>query len=134
MIVFDAGVLIALANADDTFHRKAVGFVERHEEAEFAASVVNLSESLVRPAMADRGGELWDLFERFGIIPIDLVGTDVLGVATVRAATRLRMPDAIVVYTAEKHRAELVTTDHTVARAAAARDIIVHDLGAIPGD
>jgi predicted nucleic acid-binding protein len=48
---------------------------------------------------------------------------DAAGIAEVRAATRLRMPDAIVLYTAERHGAELVTTDRVLARAATERSV-----------
>ena len=55
-----------------------------------------------------------------------LTAIDAAGLAEVRAATGLRMSDALVLYTAERHGAELATTDRSVARAAEQRGITAH--------
>ncbi|MFT4219242.1 MAG: PIN domain-containing protein [Microbacterium sp.] len=131
MIVFDAGVLIAFFDPHDAFHAAANDFIDEHEHAEFVASVLTVSEALVRPAANGRAGTLKAGLDRLGLLRIDVGEEDIVPLAEVRAATRLRMPDALVLLGAERHGAELVTTDEVLARAAAERGVTAHVLAAV---
>lgn len=123
MIVLDAGVLIAHLDRADPFHGAAVDFLEENEEFEFAAAALTVAESLVHPTANGQAAEFDATLERLRLVRIDLVADDVRAVAEVRATTRLRMPDALVLFTAERHGAEIVTTDRGVGRAAEARGV-----------
>lgn len=126
MIVFDAGVLIAHLDAEDAHHAAAEAFLEENEEFDFAASALTIAECLVRPVLAGRVTTVLAAFERLHLLQLDLPASDAAGIAEVRGATGLRMPDAIVVHAAERHGAALATTDAAVARAARSRGIIAH--------
>lgn len=128
MIVFDAGVLIAHLDPDDAFHAGATGFLEEHEEFEFAANALTVAECLVRPQLSGRAASVLAAFDRIVLRQIDLVAADALGIAEVRAATRLRMPAALVLYTAERIGAGLATTDQALARAANERGLTAYSL------
>lgn len=128
MIVFDAGVLIAHLVRDDPFHLAATGFMEENEEFEFAASVVTMAECLVHPAQAGATAQVRRALDRLRIIEVEVTKEDAVPLAELRAGTRLRMPDALVLRTAEKVGGAIVTTDRALARAAAARGVIVHAL------
>ena len=130
MIVLDAGVLIGHLRSDDAFHRAATEFLEANEEFDWGLSCMTLAECLVTAAREGRGVSVLGTLERLEILPLDLTRRDTLGLAEVRAATGLRMPDAIVVYTAEAHGSELVTTDRALARAAESRGVTAHLLEA----
>lgn len=123
MIVLDAGVLIAHLDGADAFHRAAVAFLEENEGFEFAANALTVAESLVHPTAGGRAAEFDATLERLRLVRIDLVADDIRAVAQVRAATRLRMPDALVLFTAERHGGEIVTTDHRLARVAQERGV-----------
>jgi predicted nucleic acid-binding protein len=123
VIVFDAGVLIAHLDPDDVFHSAATGFMEECEDFDFGASALTVAECLVHAVAAGRSTTVLGAFERLTLVQFDVNVGDAYGVAEVRAATKLRMPDAVVLFTAERHGAELATTDHVLARAAAARGV-----------
>jgi predicted nucleic acid-binding protein len=122
-MVFDAGVLIAHLSRTDAFHDAVQRFLEENEEFEFAANALTMAECLVHPTAAGRATTALGVFERLMLQQLAVTADDAAGIAEVRAATRLRMPDAIVLYTAERHGAELVTTDRVLARAATERSV-----------
>lgn len=130
MIVFDAGVLVAHLAPTDAFRESATAFMEEFEEFDFAANVVTLAECLVRPAAFGRSAEAIARLDQLMLIRLALPEDVAADLARVRAETRLRMPDAIVVYTAEQHGAELVTTDRTLYQAAEQRGLVAHLLHA----
>lgn len=130
MIVLDAGVLIAHLDRSDPFHRATSGFLEDNEEFEFAANALTVAESLVHPTVAGQAAEFDATLERLRLLRFDIVADDVRAVAEVRAATRLRMPDALVLFTAERHGAEIATTDQGLGRAAQGRGVAVSVLTA----
>ncbi len=128
MIVFDAGVLIAIEQPDDAHHVAARRFLEANADEQFVAGGVTLAESLVHAAATGQAAEVLEDYELLGIEPLDVWGGSAGAVASIRAETRLRMPDALVIYACEREQAELVTTDVALAKAAALRGIRVHEL------
>lgn len=128
MIVFDAGVLIAYLDARDQFHERATGFMEEYVEFEFAANVLTVAESLIRPAAAGRSSSVVATLDRLGVERIGLEPGDATAIAEIRASSGLKMSDTVVLFTAERHAAELVTTDRSLARAAESHGVAVHSL------
>ena len=128
MIVLDAGVLIAANDPRDTHHPDASAFIDAHADSGLAAAGVTLAETLVHAVPVGLLSEVLEDYEILGIQPLDVPGTAAGTIARIRAETRLRMPDALVVYVCEREQAELVTTDRALAKAAIARGIPVHDL------
>lgn len=126
MIVFDAGVLIAYLTADDNFHVAARDFMEEFEEFEFAASILTVAETLVRPRRSSEAGVAQAALDRLGLLTLALEPSDAPGLAEVREVSGLKMPDAVVIHSALRHSAELVTTDRSVARVAAERGVETH--------
>jgi predicted nucleic acid-binding protein len=129
VIVFDAGVLIAHLDPDDVFHRAATEFLEENEELDFATSALTLAECLIRPTRVGRATSVLGAFDRLHLLTVDVTAADAAGIAEVRAVTGLRMPDAIVLYTAERAASELASTDAGLIRAAAARGVVAHRVG-----
>jgi predicted nucleic acid-binding protein len=130
VIVFDAGVLIAHLDADDAFHNAATAFLGDNDEFEFGVNPLTLAECLVRPARGGDARQAFHALQGLRFEPTEVTADDAAGLAEVRAATGLRMSDALVLYTAERHGAELATTDRSVARAAEHRGITAHLLQA----
>jgi predicted nucleic acid-binding protein len=61
-----------------------------------------------------------------GLYVEDLREQDAVALARVRAATGLKMPDALVVHTAERFGGSVATTDARLAAAAESRGLVVH--------
>lgn len=128
MIVLDAGVLIAVEQPADAHHAAALRFFEANAGERFVAVGVTIAESLVHAVTTGQAEDLLEDYELLGIEPLDVWGSSAGAVARIRAETRLRMPDAIVVHACEREHAELLTTDAALARAAVNRGIRVHQL------
>jgi predicted nucleic acid-binding protein len=120
-LALDASVAIALFTATDAHHHRALTDLEtafdRSDALLLAASAY--SEIMVHAAREGEG-ELVDRFvDRLAIeiVPIDrAIGR---GAAILRAANRsLRLPDALVVATAQARRAPLLSFDARVVRLA----------------
>lgn len=126
MIVFDAGVLIAYLTADDHFHVAARDFMEEFEQFEFAASVLTVAETLVRPSRSSEDGVAKAALDGLGLLALGLEPSDAPSLAEIRESSGLKMPDAVVVHSALRHSAELVTTDRAVARVARSHGVETH--------
>jgi predicted nucleic acid-binding protein len=130
MIVLDASVLIAHISPEDAFHERATELLEQLEEFDFAASTLTVAECLVHAADADRVTTVLGIFERLNLIQVELTRSETAGIAEIRKASKLRMPDAVVLHTAEAHGAELATADRALARAAETRGVTAYLLEA----
>ncbi len=118
-VVLDASAAIALFTATDAHHERAVAELgavgDRADELLMAASAY--SEIMVH-ALRQRQGNLIDRFVdrlRIEIVPADRrVGRRA---AELRAKhPTLRLPDALVVATAQLHDAELLTFDERLSQ------------------
>jgi predicted nucleic acid-binding protein len=113
VVVFDADVLIAYLGRGDANHLEAVERMRRALEpaTRRLVSAVNYTEVLIGPLLkAGRaGGEIVDaMFVRFGIETISVDMDLARRAASVRARTKLKLPDAYAVATAihTEHRAD----------------------------
>jgi predicted nucleic acid-binding protein len=125
VILLDAAILIAHLDPSDALHHRATGILEEYEELEFATTAITLAECLVRPAADDAAPQVVAAISRLGVLILDVTAADAVGIATVRAETGLRMPDAVALHAAELHGAVLATTDHALVRAAESRGVEV---------
>jgi predicted nucleic acid-binding protein len=118
-VVLDASVLIGLLDRDDAHHAAAVDDVDAADLA--ALSVMTpasaYSEALVAFARTDRLSDGRDAIANMGITVVPLTGSIAERAAEIRAAhDRLRLPDALVLATAQQHDARLLTYDDQLAR------------------
>lgn len=126
MIVADASWIIALRDPDDPHHRSAVAVSESHATEVIVLHPLTLAECLVGPAQLDQLDQLDSaaraLRAAFQVVDVDADAP--LRWARLRAETRLRLPDVIVLDTALVHgAAAILTFDTELAAAAAARSI-----------
>ena len=126
MIVLDSGVLIAYANPDDAHHRGVLDLLSRASDESFSVTALTLAEALIHPVRADIVGEMVKAIAALGLCVEDLREQDAVALARVRAATGLKMPDALVVHTAERFGGSVATTDARLAAAAESRGLVVH--------
>jgi predicted nucleic acid-binding protein len=105
VVVFDSDVLIAYLGRDDARHEKAVERVRLALErgTRRLLSVVNYSEVLIGPLRAvgrDAADHVDAMLVRFGIETIAVDMALARRAASVRAQTKLKLPDAFALATA----------------------------------
>lgn len=126
VITLDAGVLIAMLNERDVHHAWATEFLIDSADAEFIMPALTYGECLVRPAQADQVNAFLANIDGLALNVIELTADGAVRVARVRAETKLRMPDAVVLSTALEHSSSLATTDARLAEVAQAQGVAVH--------
>ncbi|GAA1465086.1 PIN domain-containing protein [Microbacterium thalassium] len=125
MIVLDASVAIALLDRADAHHEASVTLLRDHLGDRLAISTLTLAEVLVRPARVGDADRVESGLRALGVSTLPLAAHDALALARTRAATGLRMPDAVVVHTAQAADAAIATADRTLADAARRRGLAV---------
>ena len=98
MIVLDANVLIAYWGAPDAHTDAALDILDTEEE--LILHPVTLAESLVGPTRVGREQDAMADFTRLGVERHLPVLDEPFRVASLRAATRLTLPDTYVLATA----------------------------------
>ncbi|MDL9979014.1 type II toxin-antitoxin system VapC family toxin [Microbacterium sp. ASV49] len=117
-IVFDAGVLIAIFDEGDAHSEWARRVYRDSTSARLLASALTVSESIVHAARDGKALAGHDSVRALDIDVVPLIEGDVVPLAELRARSRLRMPDAVVLHTAIRERAAIATTDARLARIA----------------
>ncbi len=125
VIVIDANVLIAFLDGDDAHHEDAISLFEHRFLDGFAASVLTVAEALVHPTRAGRQDAALASLRTVGVVVVPLDASDAAALARVRSEYRIRMPDAVALYTAMSTGAELATFDASLASVAARAGVIV---------
>jgi predicted nucleic acid-binding protein len=95
----------------------------------FAASVITLAEVYAGAARAGQAGRLRQLIAQLQIESLDLPAGAALRLGELRAATKLKMPDCCVLYTAEQHSAAIATFDDRLAARASDLGLSIADTG-----
>jgi predicted nucleic acid-binding protein len=116
-VALDASVTIGFLDPSDSHHERAVDALRECGGASLSMAASAYSETLVKP-LAKGYGERVDAFVddlRVEIVPLDR--TIAREVAEMRARHRaLRLPDAVVVATAQARGARLLTFDERLSQ------------------
>ncbi len=118
MIVLDASVLIAHLDERDGQHKRAVGRLLEVAEQALGCSPITLAEVLVGPARNDRLEAARNAVASLGVQHIPLADDAPARLASLRAATGLKLPDCCVLLAAQDVGGEVLTFDDRLARAA----------------
>ena len=119
MIVLDASVLIAHFEATDAHHDRATELLVAAAEEPLGVSPLTLAEVFVGPARTGRLDAAQTAIRDLEIATIALPVDAPVRLATLRASTRLRLPDCCVVLAAEATDADVATFDDRLASSAA---------------
>jgi predicted nucleic acid-binding protein len=125
VIILDASVLIGHFETADAHHTAATAFLRAHLGESLAASVVTLAEVYAGAARVGRADQLSQLLADLQIDSLDLPSSAAKRLGELRAATKLKMPDCCVPYTADQHRAQIATFDDQLAARAADLGLVV---------
>ena len=121
-LILDASVLIGLLDTADTHHDCAVDDVEAadREERQLLLPASAYSETLVAFARAHRLEEARQAITAMGITIVSLTDKIAERAAELRARhTRLRLPDAIILATAQELGGSLLSYERGLSRLAA---------------
>ncbi|MDR2620640.1 MAG: PIN domain-containing protein [Propionibacteriaceae bacterium] len=125
MIILDACVLAAFADANNTHHDAAISIMATIDQ--FAISALTGAEVMVQEQ--PEAAAIWEnILTGFGIRVIDLTAADKSPLAAIRRETRLKMPDAVVVYAAHANNATIATFDERLTKAAHNLGITTHPI------
>ena len=123
MIVLDANVLIAYWGTPDAHTGAALEMLDTEEE--LILHPVTLAEALVGPTRVGLEQDAMADFTRLGVERHVPALDEPFRVAGLRAATRLKLPDAYVLASAIERDATLATFDRRLADAARERAVLV---------
>ncbi|WP_029150554.1 type II toxin-antitoxin system VapC family toxin [Microbacterium indicum] len=118
MITLDAGVIIALFDADDAHHERAVELLRAHIDEPFQVSALNLAEALVGATRAGRSATMLARLESLEVSVRPIGGDAAERLAEIRAHTGGRMPDCCVLLAAEESGSRVATFDVKLASSA----------------
>jgi predicted nucleic acid-binding protein len=111
VIVLDASVLIAHLGTKDTPHDRAVELLIDTADEPLGASPLTLAEVFVGPAAAGKLETAQAAIRELEVDTIALGDDTPSRLASLRAATRLRLPDCCVLLAAETVDAEIASFD-----------------------
>jgi predicted nucleic acid-binding protein len=120
-LILDASVLIGLLDTADTHHSRAIDDVEAADRTgrQLLLPASAYSETLVAFARARRLDEAREAIVAMGITVVPLTDTIAELAAELRARhNRLRLPDAIVLATAQELGAALLSYDRRLSQLA----------------
>lgn len=124
MIVIDSNVMIAMLDSGDPHFTASRNLFRTHVSERLVAHRLTIAESLVVAARANLTLGVASALATLGIGRLD-EPDDPVELATLRAVTGLRMPDACVVLAAQRDNARLATFDRRLAGAARSQGIDV---------
>ncbi|HEV2973809.1 MAG TPA: PIN domain-containing protein [Solirubrobacteraceae bacterium] len=120
-LILDASVLIGLLDTADTHHDRAIDDVEAADRQgrQLLLPASAYSETLVAFARARRLEEARRAIAAMGITVVSLTDTIAERAAELRARhTHIRLPDAIVLATAQEMGGDLLSYDRRLSRLA----------------
>lgn len=118
MIALDAGVLIALFDANDARHAAAEEMFAINPSEPMTIGPINQAEVLVRAARENRDQQMLADLRALGITTTALPDDAATRLARLRANTRSKMPDCCVLLTAEQMSARVATFDEGLKQSA----------------
>lgn len=131
MIALDAGVLVALFDANDAHHAAAEALFAANPDEAMTISPINQAEVLVRAAREQRDQQMLADLRALGITTTALPEDAGPRLARLRAHTGAKMPDCCVLLTAEQTSARVATFDERLAAVTASLGL---ELVGLPGD
>ena len=120
-LILEASVLIGLLDSEDAHHERSVDAIEAADRAarQLLVPASAYSEALVAFARARRMDDAREAIAAMGIAVTPLTEAIAERSAELRAThARLRLPDAIVLATANALEGELLSYDHRLAQLA----------------
>lgn len=123
VVVLDASALIALVSSSDPHHKWALEMFRDTASFDLQMTALSQAEALVHPARNGKLDKFMKTFSALALVVTPIEGSDASKLATLRATTTLKMPDACVLHQAMKVKGSIATTDNQLAQAAKSKGI-----------
>lgn len=123
-MILDANVLIAALDAHDSHHSNAVDILSGSADEPLHCPDLTLAEALVAHARAGRYERARAYLDELGVkvYPLNECAEEL---SYLRATSRLKMPDCVVVLAAQRSGEAVATFDGALAKAAMGRGLTV---------
>jgi predicted nucleic acid-binding protein len=118
VVVLDASALIALVSSQDIHHEWALEMFKDTASFDLQMSALTQAEVMVHPAKAGKLQEFQKMISTIGLEITPVESEDSWKLASLRAKSSLKMPDAVVLYQAIQVKGTIATTDLKLAQAA----------------
>lgn len=114
-LVADASFIIALLNPRDAHHTWAQSVFSLHEREDIRTTTINLAEAMVRPYQTGQAVDFEEALAELEIHVWNVREGDESELAELRASSRLKMPDALVLFCAIRTASSVATADRALA-------------------
>lgn len=125
-VILDSSVLIALYNDSDKHHQWAMRILLETLESKLAMPVITYAEALIHPLRAGKKKEFEAGVRGLGIEVCSIPSESMNQIAELRASTKLRMPDVVVLNEAMTTDSAIATTDQLLAQTASSFSLPVY--------
>ena len=129
LVVLDASAVIALASDTDPNHSWALEMFRDTAAFDLQMTSLTQAEVLAHPARAGKLEKFLKLIASLGLEVTPIEESDSSHIAKIRAATFLKMPDAVVLSQAIKVSGSIATTDQKLAQVAKEKSVGVFSPG-----
>lgn len=123
VVVLDASALIALVSSTDPHHQWALKMFRDTASFDLQMTSLSQAEAMVHPARSGKLDKFQKMLTAFGLEVTPIEASDANKLATLRANTTLKMPDACVLHQAMKINGSIATTDSNLARVAKSKGV-----------
>ena len=123
VVVLDASALIALVSSSDPHHKWALEMFRDTASFDLQMTALSQAEALVHPARNGKLDKFQKMINSLGLVVTPIDSSDASRLATLRATTTLKMPDACVLHQAMKVSGSIATTDNQLAQAAKSKGV-----------
>ena len=114
-----------MLDSKDSHHEWATRFLVDHCDAAFIMPALTFAECLVRPTQKNAADAFLASIAGLDLDVTDVSAASAMQIAHIRATSKLRMPDAVVVAASLINGSALATTDQTLAKAATKQGVPV---------
>ena len=123
VVVLDASALIALVSSRDPHHKWALEMFSDTASFDLQMTALSQAEALVHPARNGKLDKFLKTFSALELVVTSFDSSDASKLATLRATTTLKMPDACVLHQAMKVKGYIATTDNQLAQVAKSKGV-----------
>jgi predicted nucleic acid-binding protein len=123
VVVLDASALIALLSSKDPHHKWAIEMFRDTASFELQMTALSQAEAMVHPARSGKLDKFQKMLISLGLAVTSIDSSDASKLATLRATTTLKMPDACVLHQAMKVSGSIATTDSQLAKVAKSKGV-----------
>jgi len=123
VVVLDASALIALVSSNEPHHEWALEMFLETSSFDLQMTCLTQAEVMVHPQRANKIEKFLKLIAGLNLEITPIEAADASQLASIRATTNLKMPDAVIVSQAMKVNGSIATTDQTLAQVARSKGV-----------